>query len=133
MSRWKAPPEALSRRWKSVAAAVLAIVMLALVSLPAWADNRFALVIGNGAYKNVPALANPPNDAKDIAAALKSLGFKVTLKLDLDLASMQRAIEEFALEVGGRRRFALLLCRTRPPARWPQLPRARRRQAAHAQ
>jgi TPR repeat protein len=98
MSRWKAPPAALNRRWKSVAAAVLAIVTLALAVLPARADSRFALVIGNGAYKNVPALANPPNDAKDVAAALKSLGFKVTLKLDLDLASMQRAIEEFALE-----------------------------------
>ena len=77
---------------------VLAVVTLALAVPPARADSRFALVIGNGAYKNVPALANPPNDAKDIAAALKSLGFKVTLKLDLDLAAMQRAIEEFALE-----------------------------------
>ena len=96
MARWTAPPEALSRRWKSVAAALLAVV--ALAALPARAETRFALVIGNGAYRNVPALANPPNDAKDIAAALKSLGFKVTLKLDLDLAAMQRAIDEFALE-----------------------------------
>ena len=96
MARWTAPPEALSRRWKSVAAALLALV--ALAALPARAETRFALVIGNGAYRNVPALANPPNDAKDIAAALKSLGFKVTLKLDLDLAAMQRAIDEFALE-----------------------------------
>jgi TPR repeat protein len=98
MARWTAPPEALSRRWKSAAAALLAIVAIALAALPARAENRFALVIGNGAYRNVPALANPPNDAKDVAAALKSLGFKVTLKLDLDLAAMQRAIEEFALE-----------------------------------
>ena len=67
-------------------------------ALPARAETRFALVIGNGAYRSVPALANPPNDAKDIAAALKSLGFKVTLKLDLDLAAMQRSIDEFALE-----------------------------------
>ncbi len=96
MARWRAPPETLSRRWKSVAAALLALV--ALAALPARAETRFALVIGNGAYRNVPALANPPNDAKDIAPALKSLGFKVTLKLDLDLAAMQRAIDEFALE-----------------------------------
>ena len=98
MSRWTAPLEALSRRWKSAATALFVVVALALAAPPAWADSRFALVIGNGAYKNVPALANPPNDAKDVAAALKSLGFKVTLKLDLDLAAMQRAIEEFALE-----------------------------------
>ena len=55
--------------------------------------------MGNGAYKHVPALSNPPNDAEDVAATLKSLGFKVTLKLDLDLAAMQRAIDEFALEL----------------------------------
>jgi hypothetical protein len=98
MARWTAPPEALSRRWKSAAAALLAIVAIALAALPARAENRFALVIGNGAYRNVPALTNPPNDARDLAAALNSLGFKVTLKLDLDLAAMQRAIDEFALE-----------------------------------
>jgi uncharacterized caspase-like protein len=96
MARWTAPPRALRRQWKAAAAALLALV--ALAALPARAETRFALVIGNGAYRNVPALANPPNDAKDIAPALKSLGFKVTLKLDLDLAAMQRAIDEFALE-----------------------------------
>jgi len=46
MARWTAPPEALSRRWKSVAAALLALV--ALAALPARAETRFALVIGNG-------------------------------------------------------------------------------------
>ena len=98
MPRWMALPHALSRRWKSVAAALLALVAVALAAPTARAETRFALVIGNGAYRNVPALTNPPSDAKDIAAALKSLGFKVTLKLDLDLAAMQRAIDEFALE-----------------------------------
>ena len=98
MPRWMAPPHALSRRWKSVAAALLALVAAVLAAPSAGAETRFALVIGNGAYRNVPALNNPPSDAKDIAAALKSLGFKVTLKLDLDLAAMQRSIDEFALE-----------------------------------
>jgi TPR repeat protein len=98
MLRWMAPPHALSRRWKSIAAALLALAAAALAAPSAEAETRFALVIGNGAYRNVPTLNNPPSDAKDIAAALKSLGFKVTLKLDLDLAAMQRAIDEFALE-----------------------------------
>lgn len=66
--------------------------------MPARAESRFALVIGNGAYKTVPALANPPHDAEDVAATLKSLGFKVTLKVNLGLAAMQRAVDEFALE-----------------------------------
>ena len=70
MPRWMAPPHALSRRWKSLAAALLALVVAALAAPSAKAETRFALVIGNGAYRNVPTLNNPPNDAKDIAAAL---------------------------------------------------------------
>jgi Caspase domain/Sel1 repeat len=96
-----APAEALSNVWRWSAAALLAIIALSLAALPAQAESRFALVIGNGAYRSVPALANPPNDAEDVAATLKSLGFNVTLKLDLDLAAMQRAIDEFALESAG--------------------------------
>ena len=132
MSRWMAPPEALSRRWKSVAAAILAVVMLALATPPAWAESRFALVIGNGAYRNVPALANPPNDAKDIAAALKSLGFKVTLKRRSRPRRDAARDRGIRLGVGRRRRFAVLLRRTRPAGRRPQLPRAGRRRAAQA-
>jgi hypothetical protein len=62
----------------------------------AQAETRVALVIGNGEYRSVPALANPPSDAKDVAAELESVGFKVTLGVDLDLAAMQRAIAEFS-------------------------------------
>ena len=36
--------------------------------------RRVALVIGNGAYKNVHALPNPPRDSKLIASALRSAG-----------------------------------------------------------
>jgi hypothetical protein len=55
-----------------------------------------ALVIGEGFYRSVPELANPPNDARDVADALKALGFAVTLGVDLDQARMQRAIDDFA-------------------------------------
>jgi TPR repeat protein len=101
MPRWMALRHAPSPRWRSIAAAVLALVVAVFAAPNAEAETRFALVIGNGAYRNFPALNNPPSDAKDIAAALKSLGFKVTLKLDLDVAAMQRAIDEFALESAG--------------------------------
>jgi tetratricopeptide (TPR) repeat protein len=48
------------------------------------AARRIALVIGNGAYKNVHALDNPPRDSKLIAASLKDLGFQsVTVANDL--------------------------------------------------
>ena len=84
------------RDLRTVAVALIAAGFLALAACPAAAEGRFALVIGNGAYRSVPALANPPSDAEDVAAALKSLGFKVTLETNLGLAAMQRAIREFA-------------------------------------
>ena len=62
----------------------------------AFAESRVALVIGNGAYKSVPELANPPSDAKDVADALRSLGFKVTLAIDADQTHMRQAIAEFS-------------------------------------
>jgi len=37
------------------------------------------LIIGNGAYKEGP-LKNPVNDATDMAATLKGLGFQVILR-----------------------------------------------------
>jgi uncharacterized caspase-like protein len=38
--------------------------------------TRVALVIGNGAYDDVASLTNPPNDAADMCAALRRVGFK---------------------------------------------------------
>ncbi len=64
----------------------------------AWAkggsDKRVALVIGNADYKNAP-LANPVHDAKDMAAALRSVGFDVIEKVDASQKEMNRAIARF--------------------------------------
>jgi formylglycine-generating enzyme required for sulfatase activity len=56
---------------------------------------RIALVIGNAGYQNVSKLTNPVNDARDIAAGLKSLGFEVLLGEDRNFAEMGRLINEF--------------------------------------
>jgi uncharacterized caspase-like protein len=45
--------------------------------------SRVALVIGNGAYRNVPQLNNPVNDAKIISDTLKADGFEVSVAADL--------------------------------------------------
>jgi uncharacterized caspase-like protein len=59
--------------------------------------DRVALVIGNGAYlEDLGRLANPANDATDLAKALRDLGFTVTLGLDLGHAEMRRMITSFA-------------------------------------
>ena len=76
----------------AVSIAFLFVAML----LPASAETRVALVIGNGAYKHLRALKNPPNDARDFADALKRLGFEVDLGIDLTLADMHNKVGAFA-------------------------------------
>ena len=65
------------------------------------AENRVALVIGNSAYRHASALANPKNDAADMAAAAEKLGFKVIKGLDLDKSGMDRTIRRFAEALRG--------------------------------
>ena len=48
--------------------AALSIAGLLVSATVAKADKRVAFVVGNGAYKNVAALPNPPIDAKAIRA-----------------------------------------------------------------
>jgi uncharacterized caspase-like protein len=60
------------------------------------APDRVALVIGNGAYKSVAPLANPGNDAADMAAALRRIGFDVVEGRDLDKRGMETKIIEFS-------------------------------------
>ena len=52
-------------------------------------EKRVALVIGNSSYQHAPYLANPRNDAGDIAAKLKGLDFEVVTGQDLDLMGMR--------------------------------------------
>lgn len=40
--------------------------------------KKVALVIGNGDYRSLTTLANPTNDAADVCAALRALGFRTT-------------------------------------------------------
>jgi hypothetical protein len=71
------------------------------LAAPCLADKRVALIIGNGAYKNTSALSNPPNDAADVAEALKAIGFAVTLKIDVEKRQMDQAIAQFARDGRG--------------------------------
>ncbi|WFU20407.1 caspase family protein [Bradyrhizobium sp. CB3481] len=61
--------------------------------------RKVALIIGNGAYKNVAPLDNPPRDAKLIASTFRDLGFAtVTLSSDLTRDKFFAALHEFGLE-----------------------------------
>ncbi len=78
------------------------IVALLLAGImPAQADTRMALVIGNAAYDNVSPLANPGRDARAIAEALKGLGFETTLVLDQDSSALKQALRRFNAEAKG--------------------------------
>jgi len=60
-------------------------------------------VIGNSNYnKKADWLANPLNDAADMAAVLRSLNFKVILKKDIDRTSMERAVNKVAGETNNQ-------------------------------
>lgn len=73
--------------------AILALALWLAAAL-AWAEPRTALVIGNGAYRDAP-LKNPVNDARDVAAKLRELGFQVIERLDADRPIMRQALREF--------------------------------------
>ncbi|WP_426613664.1 caspase family protein [Bradyrhizobium sp. McL0616] len=61
--------------------------------------RRVALVIGNGAYKNVHALPNPPRDSKLIASVLHDVGFQTVISAtDLTRDKFFDALKTFADE-----------------------------------
>ena len=61
--------------------------------------SRVALVIGNGAYPAAP-LANPLNDAADIAKELEAAGFTVIRRSNASLREMHLALREFGDKLG---------------------------------
>src|SRR5436190_13819296 len=83
------------------ALALLGLVFSIFVCPDARAEKRVALVIGNSAYQNNAELKNSKNDAADLSAALRRLGFDVSDGSDLDKRSMERTIREFGLKLAG--------------------------------
>jgi Skp family chaperone for outer membrane proteins len=90
----------------SYASLVLAFSILLAIVLPTQAadgrtikahpdiQKRVALVMGNETYPGAP-LMNPANDASDLAAALRKLGFDVTEQINVTQKEMNRAIAQF--------------------------------------
>jgi uncharacterized caspase-like protein len=81
---------------RDVLSAFFATLFLSILVVPASADNRVALVIGNGAYSHAPHLLNPVHDAEDVAASLKRSGFEIMVATDLDKSGMEEAMIRFA-------------------------------------
>ncbi len=86
----------MSRPLLLALAALCAAAVTTLTADAALAERRVALVIGNSAYRNGPALANTANDAAAIAQMFKNAGFDVVeAKRDLGSLDFKRAVREF--------------------------------------
>src|SRR5947208_1580412 len=66
------------------------------------AESRLALVIGQSAYRSVPALPNPANDAKAVTQLLTDSGFEVSTAADLSQGQMREAVSDFAGKVAAK-------------------------------
>jgi formylglycine-generating enzyme required for sulfatase activity len=81
----------------------LFFLLLLLVSA-LWAQNRYALVIGNADYPRADdKLPNTINDTNDISNELTDLGFAVTLRQNLRFRDMLREINAFIALLGSNR------------------------------
>lgn len=84
--------------------ALLLLLAQAALAAPQQAlqqERRVALVIGNSGYKEqyFGPLPNPANDARDMAAALKKLGFEVIHKQDANKREMEDAIRSLGTQL----------------------------------
>jgi uncharacterized caspase-like protein len=79
----------------------LSVIGIIASSNVAKADRRVAFVVGNGAYKNVAQLPNPPVDAKAMAAVLRNVGFEVVEGTNLTRDRMTEKLLDFGKKAQG--------------------------------
>jgi hypothetical protein len=73
-------------------------------------SGYYALVIGVGAYRSGwPSLPNPAKDAKEVAEALKSLGWRVDTLLEPDSESLRHKLNALIVEQGREKNQAILV------------------------
>jgi DNA-binding beta-propeller fold protein YncE len=80
---------------KSYCRFFIACAAALLLPVSLGAQQKHALVIGNGAYTTIPKLNNPVNDAADMKAVLEDLGFQVDLLTNVGRVLMEEAVERF--------------------------------------
>ena len=80
---------------------VVALLTFVAAILPAAAEKRVALVIGNGNYEHIDRLAYPATDSRAMRDVLKKLGFEIVYGENLDKRSLERTIGRFARATEG--------------------------------
>src|SRR5688500_15430380 len=81
--------------WTRAVVLVLACLVGPFAGSEALAAKRVALVIGNDAYKALPALRNAVADARAVAKVLEDLGFRVFRGENLDYKATNRLHSDF--------------------------------------
>ena len=82
-------------------AVIVCLICMIFTADAAKADRRVAFVVGNGAYKNVAQLPNPPVDARAMAAVLRNVGFEVVEGTNLTRDTMTERLLEFGKKAQG--------------------------------
>ncbi|HLG81477.1 MAG TPA: caspase family protein [Bradyrhizobium sp.] len=80
---------------------ILSLILMLFSADAALADKRVAFVVGNGAYKNVAQLPNPPIDAKAMASTLRNVGFEVIEGTNLTRDTMTAKLLDFGKKAQG--------------------------------
>ena len=80
---------------------ILSLICMAFTAGAANAEKRVAFVVGNGTYKNVAPLPNPPIDAKAMASALRNVGFEVVEGTNLTRDKMTEKLLDFGKKAQG--------------------------------
>jgi uncharacterized caspase-like protein len=80
---------------------ILSLICVVFTAQSAMADKRVAFVVGNGAYKNVAQLPNPPIDAKAMAGVLRNVGFEVVEGTNLTRDKMTEKLLDFGKKAQG--------------------------------
>lgn len=88
-------------RFSSMFGWAIAFLIVSAIPQPALAERKVAMVVGNSSYTNVPRLPNPRNDASDMIARLKAMGFDVTPGLDLDRSGFLNSLAVFGRAAEG--------------------------------
>jgi hypothetical protein len=78
---------------------LLAVFTIGVVPIAARAEQRVALVVGNGAYA-AGTLKTAANDAGLVAQTLEAAGFEVMGARDLDQDALRRAFRDFLDKAG---------------------------------
>src|SRR5262245_13816049 len=91
----------MSRR-SAMRRTILALSFVIVAALPAQAQKRVALLVGNNTYDSIPKLQTAVNDARAVGTTLREIGFSVTVAENRSRRALGEALLAFdkAVEPG---------------------------------